>query len=81
MYSHPDSKDVMLFVEAGDPASTSKDKVHEGPYVKYQVQGAGKNGAFRVPMAGNPFPTLGGEVPTSTAGRMVDFLSKTRRRG
>jgi hypothetical protein len=64
----------MLFMEAGDPDSTSADKVHEGPYVKYQIQGAGEDGAFRVPIAGNPNPELGGDVPDVSRRRIAQFL-------
>ncbi|MFI7345395.1 RHS repeat domain-containing protein [Streptomyces sp. NPDC049936] len=70
--------DVMLFYEVGDPAV--KDKVHQGPYVKYQIRGEGKDGAVRVPLSGNPHPLEGGRVPTTTAQRIADFLMKTRRR-
>jgi RHS repeat-associated protein len=70
----PDDSNVMLFMEAGDPDSTSADKVHEGPYVKYQIQGAGKDGAFRVPIAGNPNPELGGDVPDVSRRRIAQFL-------
>ncbi|MFJ9866301.1 DNRLRE domain-containing protein [Streptomyces sp. NPDC101165] len=70
----PGDSNVMLFMEAGDPETTSADKVHEGPYVKYQISGAGKDGAFRVPIAGNPNPELGGEVPTMSRRRIMQFL-------
>ncbi|MFF3563840.1 RHS repeat domain-containing protein, partial [Streptomyces sp. NPDC002574] len=70
----PDDSNVMLFMEAGDPESTSADKVHQGPYVKYQISGAGKDGAFRVPIAGNPHPELGGDVPTVSRRRIMQFL-------
>lgn len=70
----PEDSNVMLFMEAGDPESTSADKVHEGPYVKYQISGAGKDGAFRVPIAGNPHPQLGGDVPTVSRRRIMQFL-------
>ncbi|WP_406168756.1 hypothetical protein [Streptomyces sp. NBC_00996] len=70
----PGDSNVMLFMEAGDPESASADKVHEGPYVEYQISGAGKDGAFRVPIAGNPNPELGGEVPTVSRRRIMQFL-------
>ncbi|MFF3286334.1 RHS repeat domain-containing protein [Streptomyces sp. NPDC003023] len=74
----PGDPDVMLFYEVGDP--NVKDKVHQGPYVKYQIRGEGKDGAVRVPLSGNPHPREGGRVPTTTAQRIADFLMKTRRR-
>ncbi|MFG2357560.1 DNRLRE domain-containing protein [Streptomyces sp. NPDC048521] len=70
----PGDSNVMLFMEAGDPESTSADKVHQGPYVKYQISGAGKDGAFRVPIAGNPNPELGGSVPDASRRRIMQFL-------
>jgi hypothetical protein len=39
--------------ERGDPNAQDGD-VHEGPYLKYQVKGAGKAGAVRIPLEGNP---------------------------
>ncbi|MFE2481530.1 hypothetical protein, partial [Streptomyces sp. NPDC059389] len=78
-YFIPGDPEVMLFFEAGDKDFTGADKVHQGPYVKYQVQGLGKDGAVRVPLSGNPNPSLGGRVPTSTAERVADFLSKVRK--
>jgi hypothetical protein len=79
-YFIPGDPDVMLFAEAGDPDSPAKEKVHQGPYVKYQISGAGKDGAFRVPLSGNPHPTSGGQVPVTSAQKVADFLMKMRRR-
>ncbi|MFE1909373.1 ricin-type beta-trefoil lectin domain protein [Streptomyces gardneri] len=79
-YFFKNDKTVQIMFEVGDPESTSSDKVHRGPYAKYQIEGAGKNGAFRVPLAGNPHPTLGGKIPTSSAARMMEFMGKLRAR-
>ncbi|MFD3469694.1 ricin-type beta-trefoil lectin domain protein [Streptomyces sp. NPDC058682] len=73
-----DDKSVMAMYEVGD--KNSPDPVHRGPYLKVQAQGLGKDGAFRTPMAGNPNPTLGGRVPTSTAGKIAEFLVRARTR-
>ncbi|MFE1560707.1 ricin-type beta-trefoil lectin domain protein [Streptomyces sp. NPDC058734] len=74
----PNDPDVMIFYEVGDPAAKTKDLVHKGPYLKTQVKGAGKEGAFRTPMSGNPYPTLGGRVPMTTAGKIAEFLARSR---
>ncbi|MFF6978309.1 RHS repeat-associated core domain-containing protein [Streptomyces sp. NPDC008343] len=73
----PNDPDVMLVFEVGDPENG--EPVHKGPYVKYQFKGAGKSGAFRVPLEGNPNPTLGGKVPATSAGRIAQWLMKVRR--
>ncbi|MFC9627206.1 RHS repeat domain-containing protein, partial [Streptomyces sp. NPDC056930] len=74
----PSDPDVMIFLEAGDPNNTSSDKVHQGPYVKYQIRGAGKAGAFRVPIEGNPHPTLGGRWSSNSMARILDFMARMR---
>ncbi|WP_230194831.1 RHS repeat-associated core domain-containing protein [Streptomyces sp. NBC_00080] len=74
-------KDVNVFYEIGDPENTSSERVHQGPYVKYQIKGSGKDGAVRVPLSGNPFPTEGGRVPVTSAQKIADFLLRVRSRG
>jgi hypothetical protein len=56
-YYDPAESSVNVFVEAGDP--TLSDPVHQGLYMKWQVRGAGKEGAVRVPLEGNPNPDSG----------------------
>ncbi|MEU9207568.1 hypothetical protein AB0D27_06315 [Streptomyces sp. NPDC048415] len=73
------AKSVNVFYEVGDPANTSSERVHQGPYVKYRIKGAGKDGAVRVPLSGNPFPQEDGRVPVTMAQKIADFLLKSRR--
>ncbi|WP_242439048.1 ricin-type beta-trefoil lectin domain protein [Streptomyces sp. CB00455] len=75
----PNDPEVMVFYEVGDKNYNHKDLVHKGPYLKTQVRGLGKAGAFRTPMAGNPYPALGGTVPATTAQRIADFVKKSYR--
>jgi hypothetical protein len=56
----PGDSAVMLFEEEGDPNYSGKDVVHRGPYLKIQIAGGGKNGASRIPLAGNPEMSSGG---------------------
>jgi hypothetical protein len=69
----PEDKAVNIFWEKGDPDATSADPTHKGPYLKYQVRGQGKDGAVRVPGAGNPNPESGftGKAPPEIAGWRV----------
>ena len=53
-YFDPENKKVTLMTEEGDP--TWDDETHQGPYLKYQVQGAGRKGAIRVPLEGKSQP-------------------------
>jgi RHS repeat-associated protein len=64
----PDDPTVNVFWEAGDSSSPSRDIVHRGPYVKWQVRGDPKG--YRVPAAGNPNPASGdtGPAPGSITG-------------
>jgi hypothetical protein len=66
-YFDPADDTVQVMFEAGDPAQS--DPVHQGPYLKYQVKGAGKAGAVRVPLDGNPNPNEGftGSAPKTIA--------------
>ncbi len=64
-YFDPKDKSVQIVLEAG--LHSMKDPVHQGFYMKWQVAGAGKAGAVRVPLAGNPNPTSGFTGPAPTA--------------
>jgi RHS repeat-associated protein len=67
-YYDPADSLINVFVEAG--STSERDPVHQGLYMKWQVRGAGKAGAVRVPLEGHPNPDSGfkGPAPEVIAG-------------
>jgi RHS repeat-associated protein len=58
-YYDPANKNIQVMVERGDPANTSSEVVHQGPYLKYQFSGRAGGTQIRVPLEGNPYPEWG----------------------